>query len=60
MLRAASAGLNFPPNPKVNITAATPDHVFKELTHAQVSQEAKDFIKRCLARVDQRPDVLAL
>lgn len=26
----------------------------------QVSQEAKDFIKRCLARQDQRPDVLAL
>ncbi len=26
----------------------------------QVSQEAKDFIKRCLARVDQRPDVLSL
>ncbi len=26
----------------------------------QVSQEAKDFIKRCLARVEQRPDVLSL
>jgi hypothetical protein len=26
----------------------------------QVSQEAKDFIKRCLSRVEQRPDVLSL
>ncbi len=65
MLRAATAGLTFPSNPKVAkrnhrvfIGILLPSDSDCELL--QVSQEAKDFIKRCLARVDQRPDVLSL
>jgi hypothetical protein len=59
MLRAASAGLTFPTNPKVTSIYILSCRLLSEFC-TQVSQEAKDFIKRCLARVDQRPDVLAL
>ena len=59
MLRAASAGLTFPTNPKVTSTYVLSYRMPSDFFF-QVSQEAKDFIKRCLARVDQRPDVLAL
>ncbi len=38
MLRAASAGLNFPPNPKVNITAAYPVRISQTDTRAGLSR----------------------
>ena len=53
-------GPEFPAESQGEYHSGFPRSCFAQLTHAQVSQEAKDFIKRCLARVDQRPDVLAL